>query len=320
MKARIATLSQATSFCRTAAGNLDFAAKLIERVRESRPDLICLPEAFTARGVPAATVADVAETLPGPTTDRMAELARSLGCYIVCPIYTRRGEQFWNSAVVLNRKGHIEFVYDKACPSTSTWDYTVFEGGVTPGDGQACHDFDFGRVGLQICMDANFPAGWHALAEQGARMVLWPSAVSGGLRLQSLALLHGYYVVSAVRRELARVINPCGRVVAETGPKAPYVVAEVELDFLVAREEFNRDIPSQIRERYGERVSVECYRDDALLLISPTGGGVTAKQLRHEFGIESAEQFLKRHEHAYARLRAGDAPLPQDALHGKRSP
>jgi N-carbamoylputrescine amidase len=101
-------------------------------VPANRPDVICLPEAFTARGVPTRSVADVAEPVPGPTTDALAGLARAYGCYVVCPIYTRRDGRFFNSAVLIDRGGAIAGIYDKARPCLTA--DGVFEEGVMAGE------------------------------------------------------------------------------------------------------------------------------------------------------------------------------------------
>ncbi len=73
---------------------------------------------------------------------------------------------------------------------------------------------DFWRIGVAICFDINFPEVWKTLADQGAELVVWPSAYSAGTALQARALNHRYYIVSAtinathVTLELDRGILP----------------------------------------------------------------------------------------------------------------
>jgi predicted amidohydrolase len=97
-----------------------------------KPDIVCLPETFTTVNVDGKT-ADLAETVPGPTTELVAQRAKAGGCYIICPIKTARDGRFWNSAIILDRQGHVAGIYDKTQPVTSSADYTVMEKGVIPG-------------------------------------------------------------------------------------------------------------------------------------------------------------------------------------------
>lgn len=318
MRVRIATVCQAKSLCRSTEGNRNFILGVLDKLYEQAPDIVCLPEAFTAKGVPARTVADVAEPIPGPTTEALADLARKHRSHIICPIYTERHGTFRNSAVLIGRDGTIEGIYDKAHPSTSSWDYTVFEGGIAPGDGSGVFDLDFGRVALRICMDVNFPEDWQELEEQGTRIAFWPSAFDGGMLPQAYALLHHCYVVSAVRTGRARVINPCGRTVAETAPGESYAIAQFNPDYIVARQEFNRSIPQAILAKYGREVRVDVYPEDSLFLVEPVGDGLTTEQLQGEFGFESAVQFVARHREAYRQIRQGLPATPQSARHGDR--
>ena len=324
MIARIATLSQSKCFARTVQGNRDFILRVLQTLRECRPDLICLPEAFTARGVAVQSCADVAETVPGPTTDIIAEVALRFSCYIACPIYRRCASSepypgFRNSTVLLDRKGAIAGVYDKMRPSVSSADYTVLEQGVLPGVTPGCFDLDFGRIGISICMDLNFPHDWEVMARSGVKLVLWPSASEGGLLLRARALEHQYYIVSAVRRGRAQVINPCGHVTAETTPDDTFTLAEINLDFAVARKEFNAGVPNQIQAAYGTRVAVHEYSEDNLFLVEPREPTITAEHLRQEFRFETSREFFLRHAQIYDQLRAHRKPEPQRALHGNRA-
>lgn len=297
MNVRVLTVSQMRCLARTADGNRAYAVKAIHSAApESRPDVICLPEAFTARGVPTRTVADVAESVPGPTTDALAGVARAYACYIVCPIYTSREGRFFNSAVLLDRRGAIVGIYDKARPCLSG--DGVFEEGVTAGTGGACFDTDFGRIGLRICMDVNFPEDWCTLSEQRARLVLWPSASDGGLLLRAHAIMNGYFVVSSVRSGKARVVNPCGRVVAETADEA-VVATVINLEATVARTDFNPSLADRILERYPARVTVDRYPEEGLLLLEPHDG-LTAAELQATLAFERAHESIDRHRRAYA--------------------
>ncbi|MHC5054470.1 MAG: carbon-nitrogen hydrolase family protein [Planctomycetota bacterium] len=260
-----------------------------------------------------------AEPVPGPTTDAVAKRARDAGSYVICPIRTRRDGREWNSAVVIGRAGDVVGVYDKAHPVTTSHDYTVFEEGVAPGaEDPPVFDLDFGRVGVQICYDAGFPETWRCLAEKGARAVFWASAYHGGMPLQAYAYVHHFYVVTSVRPQVSRIIDPCGRVVAATDLNVDIAVRDVNLDFAVCHYDFNYSIPELIMEAYPGRVRISSYRDDGHFIVEPMDPEVTTEALRKKFGFETTAHYHDRHREAFALLHAGKDAPPQQAAHGDR--
>jgi predicted amidohydrolase len=291
---------------------------LLDLALSQRPDLVCLPEAFASAGVPHERAEQVAETVPGPTTDAAARRAREHRCYVICPVITRRDGQCWNSAVVIERSGGIVGLYDKAHPVTTAHDYTIFEGGVMPGGEPLVFELDFGPVGIQICFDACFPETWEALARQGARLVLWPSAYNGGFPLQAYAYLHHYYVVSAVRSDHSRIIDPCGRVLAQTDALANVIWRDINLDYVVCHYDFNYSIPDRILRACPGRVEARSYLDDAHFLLEPVDEALTTSQLRQEFGFEPTAEYHQRHREAYEYLHRGERPPAQEAAHRDR--
>jgi hypothetical protein len=209
-------------------------------------------------------------------------------------------------------------IYDKVNPVTSTADYTLMERGVTPGTAVPVFDLDFGRVGIQICFDAGFPETWQVLAAQGAKAVFWPSAYNGGFPLQAYAYLHHYYVISAVRSERSRIIDPCGRILAETDPLCQVIWRDINLDYVVCHSDFNYSIPDRLLQAYPGRVEVRSYKDDAHFVVEPLDGTLTTAQLQSEFGFESTAEYHERHRRAYRALREGGQAPAQEAAHGRR--
>jgi len=318
MKARIATVCQGGHFCNSVEENRKYVMGLLDLALLQKPDLVCLPEAFTTVSVTDTSAAELAETVPGPTTDGVAKRAKEHGCYIICPIRTKRDSKIWNSAVVIDRSGEILGIYDKVQPVTTSSDYTVFENGVTPGREIQVFNLDFGRIGIQICFDIGFPEGWEKLCQNGARMVFWPSAYNGGFPLQVYAYLHHYYVVSSVRSDKSRIIDPCGVILAETDQLVNVIYRDVNLDFVVSHYDFNYSIPDEIMKTYPSRVEIRTHRDDGHFLIEPIDDTLTTEQLRKEFGFEPTFQYHERHREAYRLIHQGKAPVAQRAAHRDR--
>ena len=304
MPATIATVSQANCIKRTVSGNLDHIERILDDVFVHRPDLVCLPEAFTARGVAVGSVADVSESLSGPTIERLSERAKDQRCFIVCPIYLERSTGVCNSAVVIGRDGNVTGVYDKLHPCMSSPDDILLENGVIPGSKPGCFELDFGAVGLLICMDVHFPESWQELADNGRKLVLWPSAVPGGLLPVAFARLHQYYVATAVRTGTARIIDPMGANVAVSNGKQPYALARINLDYLLADHDSNPGLSQAIYGEYGDRVRVTLHSDERLIFVEPLDGELTTAEIQRTIGFDSFSQFLSRHKQVYARFRS----------------
>lgn len=315
--ARIATVCQGNRLFPTVEKNRDHVFAQLDLALAQKPDLVCLPEEFPMASV-AGTAPERAETVPGPTIDAVAERARRHNCYIVCPLLTLREGRVYNSAVVVGRSGEIVGIYDKRRPVTSSCDYTVLEQGMTPGTSDGIFDLDFGRIGIRICFDIGFPEDWELLAREGVRLVLWPSAYNGGRRLAAYALLHHAYIVTSVRTDRSRIIDPLGTTLAETDRLMNVAVRDISLDFAVGHYDFNFSVPDRILARYGDRVEIRSLEDDGLFLVEPKDPAVTLAHLTEEFGFESVQQYYNRHRTAYAALADGGAPAAQHAAHGDR--
>ena len=317
-RARIATVCQSGRSFSSVEQNREHVLGLLDLAITQGTDLVCLPETFTTVSLPAQVASEAVETVPGPTTDAVAKRARQHQCYVICPIQTLRDGHSWNSAVVIDRSGSILGIYDKIHPVTTSNNYTVFEDGLQPASRLPTFDLDFGRIGIQICFDIGFPEMWEQLAGQGARIVFWPSAYNGGFPLQAYAYMHHYYVVSSVRSDRSKIIDPCGVVLAETDQLSNVIYRDINLDYLVCHYDFNEGIPDRILAAYPGRVEIRSHRDDAHFLIEPTDPALTIAELQRELGFEPTFQYHARHREAYARILEGKSPLPQQAAHGDR--
>lgn len=316
--AKIATICQSGSFHSTVDANNTEVMRRLDLALKLHPDMVCLPESFGAAGVTKDSVSELAESIPGPTTDQVARRAREHQCYILCPIFNQREGKYWNSVIVIDRRGNIVGIYDKIHPVTSSSDYTVLEQGIQPASEAPVFDLDFGRIGVQICFDIQFPDSWAELSRKGARLVVWSSAYNGGFPLQAYAWLHHYYVVSSVSTEKSRIIDPCGTILAETDNQNNIIYRTINLDFAVCHYDFNYSIPDHILATYPGKVEIRTYWDAGHFIVEPLDPKLTIAQLKKELGFVSVQEYVKLHETTYASLRAGNPPMPQSAAHGDR--
>jgi N-carbamoylputrescine amidase len=160
--------------------NLEKAAARIEEAARKGAQVVCLPELyrspyFCQREDPA--LFDLAETVPGPSTERLSEVARRAGVAVVVPVFEKRAPGLYhNSAVVLDADGATLGTYRKMHIPDDPAFYEKFY--FAPGDlGFRAFDTRFGRVGTLICWDQWYPEGARLTALRGASAIFYPTAI-----------------------------------------------------------------------------------------------------------------------------------------------
>jgi beta-ureidopropionase len=301
----------------TVEENTQAAQSLLEAACAVRPDIMCLPEVFASAGVAYEKAAEVAQPVPGPVTDMAADVARRHATYVICPLLEARDGRVYNSAVLIDRRGQIAGVYEKVHPVTSSSDYTTLERGVVPGSEAKVFQTDFGRLGILICFDINWPQEWSELKRQGAEIVFWPSAYAGGFPLQVYAFLHGYYVISSTHSD-ARIIDVTGEILERAGRASPIVSAQLDLEKEIFHGDFNWAQIEPLRARYGRDVAVRAYHDEALMTVESRREDLTVAEIIDEMGLERLPDYLARNEEAQGALRQGRSPRPQRPPYWRR--
>ncbi len=144
-----------------------------------------------------------AESVPGPTVDRFAALAKELGIVIVLPVYEEdQPGVLYNTAAVIDADGsylgkyrkhhipHLPKFWEKFYFRPGNLGYPVFETAV-------------GTIGVNICYDRHFPEGWRVLGLAGAEIVFNPNATAPGISNKlweieqpAAAVANGYYVAA----------------------------------------------------------------------------------------------------------------------------
>jgi N-carbamoylputrescine amidase len=120
---------------------------------------------------------DLAEPIPGPSTDYFGALARELGVVLVTSLFERRAAGLYhNTAVVLERDGSIAGRYRKMHIPDDPAYYEKFY--FTPGD-MGFHPVrtSVGTLGVQVCWDQWYPEGARLMALQGAELLIYPTAI-----------------------------------------------------------------------------------------------------------------------------------------------
>ena len=120
---------------------------------------------------------DLAEPIPGPSTDFFGTLARQFGIVIVTSLFERRvAGLYHNTAVVIEKDGTIAGKYRKMHIPDDPAYYEKFY--FTPGDlGFEPIDTSVGRLGVQVCWDQWYPEGARLMALRGADLLIYPTAI-----------------------------------------------------------------------------------------------------------------------------------------------
>ena len=270
----------------------------MEDVAGLKPDLVCLPELFDTIWVrEKISVKEAAEDekVPGPVTSRIAEYAKRNNCYVVCPIYTKKNGKFFNSSILLDRKGNIAGVYHKIHPTTTE---IIIKGsfgeGVSAGAlKQPVIQTDFGKVGMQICYDANWTDGWDNLKEQGVNVILFSSAFPGGKILNHYALRNNCYIISSTGGD-ARIIDISGIDLASSSTFTRYAWANINIDKVnVDTWPTNGKLPSMFR-KYGNKLEIKVSDENGVITINSNDPQVKVADVLKEFRIPSSEEVVKK--------------------------
>jgi predicted amidohydrolase len=245
------------------AANLEKMRSLAETARERGAAITCFPELCTTpyfcwESNPAHF--ELAESIPGPSTEAIAEIASATGQTIVCGLYEKAGPaEYYNSATMIDRAGKLIGLYRKNSIPLSV----NREGLITanekmyfkPGNlGFPAFPTDLGVTsGIMVCYDRHFPEAARILGLGGADVVFIPTASWRApmkenwiLELRAHAFANGYYVcgVNKVGREpggspdnhyfgTSVIVDPQGKIIAQAGDQEDEViVADIDLDLL----------------------------------------------------------------------------------------
>jgi nitrilase len=164
--------------------NLMEAGRLIKEAAARGAGMVVLPETFAMMGADETDKVKIAETFgDGPIQTFISQQARKHGVWIVAgtiPIRSENPAKTYAASLMFNAKGDIVARYDKihlfdVMLSENQEVYTESDTTV-PGTQPVVVDTPFGRVGMSVCYDLRFPELYRRLSEQGAQILLIPSA------------------------------------------------------------------------------------------------------------------------------------------------
>lgn len=161
-------------------GNIERLKANIRRAASEGAELVVLQELHNGLyfcQTEDTRLFDLAEPIPGPSTEAFGELAKELGIVLVLSLFERRVPGLYhNTAVVLERDGSIAGKYRKMHIPDDPAYYEKFY--FTPGDlGFEPIDTSVGRLGVLVCWDQWYPEAARLMAMRGADLLIYPTAI-----------------------------------------------------------------------------------------------------------------------------------------------
>ena len=160
--------------------NFDKTLALVREAAAKGANIVCTQELFRSQYFCQSedyANFQLAETIPGPSTEALQALSRELGIVIVGSLFERRAPGLYhNTAVVIDADGALLGVYRKMHIPDDPLYYEKFY--FTPGDtGFRAWPTKFGRVGVLICWDQWYPEAARLTALRGAEIIFYPTAI-----------------------------------------------------------------------------------------------------------------------------------------------
>jgi len=225
MKFKIALIQAAASGDPSA--NLKKAVEKIREAAGAGANIICLPELFRSRYFcqrEDSSNFDLAETIPGPSTDALCKTAAAERITLIAPLFEKRAPGVYhNTAVVIGHDGRIIDTYRKMhIPDDPLYHEKYY---FSPGDlGFKSTTTPFGKIGVLICWDQWYPEAARLTALKGANVIFYPTAIGwhpaekekhGAAQLDAWRTIQrGHAIANGV---FVAAVNRTGREVPEPG-------------------------------------------------------------------------------------------------------
>ncbi len=269
--------------------NVKLATDILKAAMHFQPDLVLLPETFAFAGLPSSKIPAVAEESDGPTMRMLSAMAREGRMNVVAGHLIREKGRLFNRAVVFGRDGDLVGSYDKMHPVGGE-----ALAGVTSGASPGTFDLDFGRIGVSICFDINWPSIWKEMASRKIDLACWISAYDGGFPLRCYAWEHQYPIISSVMSYHGRLYDITGEQFTLTSRWQRLGFVELNLDRGLFHTDNQMHKLLEIQSKYGSAVRLKTLTEEHLFTLESLDQHVTVADIISEFELETYRDYIAR--------------------------
>jgi predicted amidohydrolase len=216
----------------TVEKNITLMSSYLDQAGKAGCDIVCLPEGWPTCDTGLGMTKVEANTLGGSASQMMSQKAKQYKMYIVSGLYNWVGDTLKNVAVLYDRQGKIQGIYEKIqLPDSET------EQGCVPGNTFPVFTTDFGIIGILICWDIAFPEVSRILALNGAEMLFCPiwgdvrGPESWKVTARSRAIDNAVFFVTNIFDGHSVIVNPAGDILQESGTQGTLLTATVDLNY-----------------------------------------------------------------------------------------
>ncbi|MGM0561136.1 MAG: carbon-nitrogen hydrolase family protein [Pseudomonadota bacterium] len=228
---------------------------LLDTAGQRGTQLCVLPELWTGLGFSDESIyRSIAEPIPGPVTQRLAEKARQYGMYIAGSMYEEAGSNYFNTIPLITPEGEVVGKYRKThlfdAPNRTDIPPGIMESKkVKAGDNLNVYQTGLGKVGLSVCSDLRFPEIYREMALKGSEILVCASAFlsprydhwefflrARATENQCFVIASGQYGTEPksglgfVGRSM--IVDPWGTVVATASDREECVTAHIDRTFI----------------------------------------------------------------------------------------
>ena len=216
----------------TVEKNISLMSEMLDQAGKAGCDIVCLPEGWPTCDTGLGMTRVESNTLEGSASRMMSQKAKEYGMYIVSGLYSWVGDTLKNVAVLYDRQGKIQGIYEKVqLPDSET------EQGAVPGNSFPVFTTDFGKIGILICWDSAFPEVSRILALNGAEILFCPiwgdvrGDESWKITARSRAMDNGVYFVTNIFDGHSVTVNPAGEILKESGTQGTLLTSTIDLNY-----------------------------------------------------------------------------------------
>ncbi len=270
---------------------ISYWKKELAKVLPHKPDLILLTEACDRpSGLTVKEQFEYYKVRKNQVWDYFSSVAKENNCYIAFGTKHEKDGKWWNSCIIVDRKGEVAGIYDKNYPTVPEMNE------ITASDETPIIQCDFGKIACAVCFDLNFDELRVKYEALNPDIILFPSMYHGGLEQAKWAYSCRSFFVCAYGflTEPSEIRDPFGDVVATSTNHYNYAVTTINLDRILVHLDHNWKKLEDINKKYGDKVMIKDPGRIGAVMITSEHEAISAADIVKEFDMETLDEYFNR--------------------------